>query len=92
MDQDTEVKTLRTKVLDGLQTRHELAADIRCHWRTILRYEHQGLPVIKVGGRVFYNPAHVREWILSHERNQAAPTRGRPRKTFGSPRNFASCK
>ena len=33
----------------GLATRQQLASDLRCSERTIIRREHQGLPVIRLG-------------------------------------------
>ena len=63
-------------ILAGLLTRAELAAELRVNERTIFRL---APPSIKLGNKVLYNPATVREWILSHERpSRPDPRRGRP--------------
>ena len=63
-------------ILEGLLTRAELAAELRVNERTIFRLQP---PSIKFGHKVLYNPATVREWILSHERpSRPEPRRGRP--------------
>jgi hypothetical protein len=62
----------------GFATRPQLAADLHCSERTIIRREHQGMPVIKLGMLRLYNPQAVREWLMTHERRHDVPKRGRP--------------
>lgn len=67
-------------ILAGLHTRDETATEIGCSVRTILRWERQGLPVIRVGARRWHDPEAVRIWLLSHERRHEAPGRGARRR------------
>jgi hypothetical protein len=67
-------------VLAGLITRPELAKQLRCGERTVIRRERAGMPFIAVGMARLYDPARVRDWLMSQERCQDAPRRGRPRK------------
>ena len=64
----------------GFATREQLARDLHCSERTIIRREHQGMPVIKLGSLRLYNPEAVRAWIMTHERRHDVPKRGRPTK------------
>jgi hypothetical protein len=68
-------------VLAGLLDRQTLGKQLggMCD-RTIIRYERAGMPFIAIGMLRLYDPAKVREWLLTHERSHAAPKRGRPRK------------
>ena len=66
-------------VLDLLD-RRQLATVLRCSERTVIRREREGMPFIPVGRLRLYDQARVREWLVSHERHHATPTRGRPRK------------
>lgn len=67
-------------ILAGLLTRQQIAIQLGCGDRTIIRRERAGMPFIAVGMMRFYDPTRVREWLMSHERHQAAPRRGRPAK------------
>jgi hypothetical protein len=68
-------------VTAGLLTREQIAAEFRCSERTIIRREHAGMPVIRLGHAVrLYDPATVRAWLLSHEYRHDVPKRGRPTK------------
>lgn len=69
-----------SSITAGLATREQLAIDLRCSERTIIRREHQGMPVIKLGSLRLYNPEAVRAWIMTHERRHDVPKRGRPAK------------
>lgn len=70
----------RPRLLDGLLKREELTAETGWGWRTILRREAEGLPVIVIGGTKLYPADKVRAWILDHLREHQAPRRGRPKK------------
>jgi hypothetical protein len=77
------IETQQTpSLLQGLLTEKQFAAETGWGYRTRLRREAQGLPVIRIGGTKLYPADRVREWILSHLRQQqtAPRTRGRPRK------------
>ena len=76
----TESVTPTSSVMSGLFDRKGLAADLRCSERTIIRRERAGMPFIKMGMLRLYEPAKVREWLISHEHRPATPVRGRPRK------------
>ncbi len=65
-------------VLAGLLTRDQLANQLGRSERTVIRWEHAGLPVIKLGMTRLYDPAKAREWLLTHERRHDVPKRGRP--------------
>lgn len=67
-------------VFSGLLNRDQLAAQMECNPRTIIRREFEGMPVIKVGAKRLYDPANVRAWIASHEVRPTTPKRGRPAK------------
>jgi hypothetical protein len=66
-------------VLDGLLRRDEIAKQLDCVERTIIRYERMGMPFIAVGKLRLYDPTAVREWLLSQTRRPSVPRRGRPR-------------
>ena len=59
-------------------TREQLAEQLDCSERTIIRYERAGMPFIAFGMIRRYNPPSVREWMLSKERGHTVPKRGRP--------------
>lgn len=65
-------------ITQGLLTRPQLAADLNVSERTVIRHEHAGLPVIRVGMSRYYNPASVRDWLLTHERRHRPVKAGRP--------------
>ena len=67
-------------VTAGLMDRKQLAAELRCSDRTVIRRERAGMPFIRLGMLRLYDPAKVREWVLSHEQRPTAPKRGRPSK------------
>lgn len=68
-------------VLSGLLNRAALRLQLQIKSdRTIIRYERAGMPFIAVGAMRLYEAARVRDWLLTHERNHAAPRRGRPSK------------
>ncbi len=69
---------LHANITAGLLIRPQIASDLDCSERTIIRREHAGMPVIRVGMLRLYNPAAVREWLLTHERRHDMPRRGRP--------------
>lgn len=70
----------RDRLFDGFLSRAELEAETGWGWRTILRREAEGLPVIVVGGTKLYPAEQVREWLLSHLRAHNPPRVGRPKK------------
>jgi phage terminase Nu1 subunit (DNA packaging protein) len=65
-------------VIAGLITRGQLAAQLGRSERTVIRWEHAGLPVIKLGATRLYDPVKARAWLLTHERRHDMPKRGRP--------------
>lgn len=56
-----------TDLLADYLDRHEAAKALKCHWRTLLRYESQpdGLASVIIGGRKYYPIAALREFIAS---------------------------
>ena len=69
-----------TKLLDGLLTRQQLESETGWRWRTILRREAEGLPVIVIGGTKLYPADKVRDWIMGRLRQREPRRPGRPRK------------
>ena len=69
-----------TRLLAGLLTEQQLEAATGWEYRTRLRREAEGLPVIKIGATKLYPEDQVREWLLSRMRRREPPRRGRPRK------------
>ncbi|GAN77674.1 hypothetical protein Asru_0414_01 [Acidisphaera rubrifaciens HS-AP3] len=65
-------------LLSGLLTRAQLAAELRCSERTIIRHERAGMPCIRLGIMRLYDAAKVREWVMSHEHRPQTPRVGRP--------------
>ena len=55
-------------ILDGLLTRQQIAEQFQVHPHTIWVWERAGLPRIVMSKVRLYEPAKVREWLLSHER------------------------
>lgn len=76
MEPNTEPSAV--SITAGLLTRAQITADLGRSERTIIRLEHAGMPVIRLGMLRFYNPSAVREWLLTHESKHSAPKRGRP--------------
>ncbi len=62
----------------GLIDRKQLAAELRCSDRTVIRRERAGMPFIRLGMMRLYDPAAVRAWLLTHEHRHETPKRGRP--------------
>jgi hypothetical protein len=77
---ETIETTARPKLFDGFLTDKELEAETGWGWRTRLRREADGLPVVVMGATKLYPIDKVRAWIMTHLRERAAPRRGRPRK------------
>jgi phage terminase Nu1 subunit (DNA packaging protein) len=65
-------------VIASLLNRGQLAAQLGRSERTVIRWEHAGLPVIKLGATRLYDPVKARAWLLTHERRHDEPKRGRP--------------
>ena len=72
--------TSAATITAGLVDRASLAACLGRSERTVIRWEHAGLPVIKLGKTRLYDPAKARDWLMSYERRHDAPKRGRPAK------------
>ena len=62
----------RSIVTEGMLSRKQLAMDLRCSERTIIRRERAGMPFIRVGILRLYEVQKVREWLLSHQHRSAA--------------------
>ncbi len=67
-------------VLAGLLSSENLALQFGKSTRTVIRWERQGMPVIKLGMTRLYDPVAVRAWLLTHEYRHDIPKRGRPSK------------
>ena len=67
-------------IIGGLIARKQLAAELHCSERTVIRHERAGMPYIKLGALRLYDPAKVRAWVLDHEHRPSAPKRARPAK------------
>ena len=65
-----------TDLLADYLTRDEAAKALKCHWRTLHRYEREpdGLASVLVGGRKYYPIAELRAFIARRIRrpNQRA--------------------
>jgi len=81
MSQATQELANRPSVRDGLEDRSEMAKVLGVTERTVIRYERLGMPFIAVGRLRLYDVSKVRAWLMSHEKNHAAPRRGRPRNS-----------
>ena len=80
-----QTDTTAASVLAGLLSRDQLAQQFGKSERTVIRWEHAGLPVIKLGMTRLYDPAKAREWLLTHERQHGAvPKRGRPARKIAA--------
>lgn len=77
---DPHTEPTAASITAGLMTRTDLATDLDCSERTLIRREHAGMPVIRVGMLRLYNPTTVRAWLLTHECRREEPKRGRPRR------------
>ena len=71
---------MQPSILGGLLDRDGLCEELSCSPRTVLRLEHQGMPVIIVRGMRFYSPDSVRAWMISLDRKRNEVRRGRPGK------------
>ena len=73
-----DVSSEASRLLEGLLTPNQLAAELGVSWRTVHRLSP---PAIRLGNKVLYNAATVREWILAREeQSRPEPRRGRPIK------------
>ena len=75
---DTQTEQSAANITAGLLNRAAVAADFGWSERTIIRNEHAGMPVIRLGRLRLYNPTTVRAWLMAHERGHAEIKRGRP--------------
>jgi hypothetical protein len=73
--------SVRSRLLEDLCTRDEMAEALNITWRTMYNYLKQGLPSIKVGQTRYYSVQRVREWMLSREVDRSPRRPGRPKKT-----------
>ena len=66
----------KTDLLVDYLDRHEAAKALKCHWRTLRRYELEpdGLASVHIGGRKYYPIAELRAFIARRIRrpNQRA--------------------
>ena len=53
--------------MSNLDTRKTLAIKLNVSTRTIRRYELKGLPVIRIGGLIRYDPIEVDRWIQENK-------------------------
>jgi hypothetical protein len=76
------VQSKAPSILDGYDTRAQLAGELQCSERTIARYEQlpDGLPFVMVAGRKLYKRASTLAWL---ERREKKPN---PRRAPGSRR------
>ncbi len=80
MSETVETRVGGSGLLAGLLTEAQLEAETGWGYRTRLRREADGLPVVKIGATKLYPADQVREWILSRMRRHEPPRRGRPRR------------
>ncbi len=79
---DTLTTTAPADVLSGLIDETKLCEQLKCVPRTAKRYRDSGMPYIRLGNTIYYEPSKVRTWILSKENRPEQPRRGRPRKSI----------
>jgi hypothetical protein len=81
MEESTEAAALPgPKLLDGFLTREQLETEFGWKWRTTLRREAQGLPVVRIGNLKLYPVDRVRAWLLAQLPQREPRRRGRPRR------------
>ena len=71
----------------GLCTRAETSSAFGVHTRTLIRWEHAGLPVIRIGKQRLHRVDSVRAWLLAREQSAGSEPpvrRGRPAKVLAS--------
>lgn len=79
---EAQHQTETPAILAGLSAREQTAAAFGVHPRTLIRWEHAGLPVIKLGKQRLHRIESVRAWLLAREASAGSepPRRGRPPK------------
>ena len=70
----------RPGFLAGYSTREELARKVNRTTFTILKWEKQGLPVVRRGNLRLYNDELTRKWLLGELDNSEPRKPGRPRR------------
>lgn len=77
--QQAETMPRSTPLLDGWQTRVEIAAALGVSTDTLARWELQrsGPPCVKVGRKVLYRADAFRDWLASLERGPLSPKKAR---------------
>jgi hypothetical protein len=62
-------------ILSGYIHLTDLARELRCGVRTVVRYEHQpdGLPSVTIAGRRYYKISEVRAWVDRRTRQAGQP-------------------
>ena len=60
----------KPSVLEGFLTRTELAADLGVTERTVIRYEHEGLPVIRRAKMRLYDIECTRAWLRGEDKRR----------------------
>jgi excisionase family DNA binding protein len=59
--------------MEALVTRQEVAGLLRCSLASLHRMmRHEGLPLLKVGGKTLFRRADVEDWLLSRTRQASA--------------------
>jgi hypothetical protein len=81
---EPQTQPTAASITAGLLTREQIAAEFRCSERTIIRREHAGMPVIRLGYMRLYSPESCRAWLLTHERRHDVPKRGRPTTRYAA--------
>lgn len=69
-----------SQLLAGMLTKDQFLAETGWHWRTLLRREHDGLPVVKLGNTKLYPIDKCRAWILRRVADRSPRRPGRPRR------------
>jgi hypothetical protein len=68
------------RLMRGLLSCEQMQAETGWHWRKLLRAEHEGLPVIKVGSTKLYPIDSCRAWLMSRVTDRRPRRPGRPRQ------------
>lgn len=71
----------RAKLFENLYTHEQISTIFQFSDRAMYDYTARGMPFIKVGARRYFDIEAVRAWLLSHQTDRSARSRGRPTKT-----------
>jgi hypothetical protein len=81
---DADIARIKGELFRGQLDDSMIQAALDISTPTLNRYVSNGMPCYRIGRRRLFDIEAVRYWMLSHQQNAPARSRGRPRKLASS--------